>query len=77
MTDVPSKRIVKKAVAPARPAEPTSNGNPAAPVKKAVANGGTHAMPPQDHDFMYASSFYDPDGHHWEVLWMDPKHIQK
>lgn len=17
-------------------------------------------------------SFYDPDGHHWEVLWMDP-----
>ena len=40
-------------------------------VKKAVANGGTHAMPPQDHDFMYASSFYDPDGHHWEVLWMD------
>jgi len=46
-------------------------------VKKALANGGTHAMPPQDHGFMYAWSFYDPDGHHWEVLWMDPKHIQK
>jgi hypothetical protein len=22
---------------------------------------------------MYAWSFYDPDGHHWEVFWMDPK----
>lgn len=46
-------------------------------VKKALANGGTRAMAAQDHGFMYASSFYDPDGHHWEVLWMDPKHIQK
>jgi predicted lactoylglutathione lyase len=46
-------------------------------VNKAVANGGSHAMPAQDHGFMYAWSFFDPDGHHWEVLWMDPKHIQK
>jgi hypothetical protein len=22
---------------------------------------------------MYARSFYDLDGHHWEVVWMDPK----
>jgi predicted lactoylglutathione lyase len=29
-------------------------------------------MNPQDHGFMYASSFYDLDGHHWEVFWMDP-----
>jgi predicted lactoylglutathione lyase len=21
---------------------------------------------------MYGWSFYDPDGHHWEVFWMDP-----
>ena len=42
-------------------------------VKIAVAAGGRHAMEPQDHGFMYASSFYDPDGHHWEVVWMDPK----
>ncbi len=42
-------------------------------VKKAVAAGGSHAMDPQDHGFMYAWSFYDPDGHHFEVLWMDPK----
>jgi hypothetical protein len=21
---------------------------------------------------MYGRSFRDPDGHHWEVFWMDP-----
>ena len=42
-------------------------------VNKAVAAGGSHAMDPQDHGFMYAWSFYDPDGHHFEVVWMDPK----
>ena len=46
-------------------------------VEKAVAAGGARAMPPQDHGFMYGSSFYDPDGHHWEVLWMDPAAVQK
>ena len=45
-------------------------------VKKAVAAGGKHAMDPQDHGFMYGWSFYDLDGHHWEVLWMDPKVAQ-
>jgi predicted lactoylglutathione lyase len=42
-------------------------------VKKAVAAGGKHAMDPMDHGFMYGSSFYDIDGHNWEVLWIDPK----
>ena len=41
-------------------------------VNKAIAAGGTNAMPPADHGFMYAWSFYDLDGHHWEVIWMDP-----
>ena len=45
-------------------------------VSKAIAAGGTHAMDPQDHGFMYAWSFYDPDGHHWEVVWMDPSAVQ-
>jgi predicted lactoylglutathione lyase len=45
-------------------------------VKKAIAAGGSNARPPQDHGFMYAWSFYDPDGHHWEVVWMDPKAIE-
>ncbi len=28
--------------------------------------------PVQDHGFMYGRSFEDPDGHIWEVFWMDP-----
>jgi hypothetical protein len=45
-------------------------------VKKAIAAGGKHAVDPQDHGFMYAWSFYDLDGHHWEVFWMDPAAAQ-
>jgi predicted lactoylglutathione lyase len=41
-------------------------------VATAVGEGGKHAMPAQDHGFMYGWSFYDLDGHHWEVMWMDP-----
>jgi predicted lactoylglutathione lyase len=44
-------------------------------VKKAIAAGGKHAMNPQDHGFMYGWSFYDLDGHHWEVAWMDPASV--
>jgi predicted lactoylglutathione lyase len=44
-------------------------------VKNAVAAGGSHAADPQDHGFMYGWSFYDLDGYHWEVFWMDPKAI--
>jgi uncharacterized protein len=44
-------------------------------VNKAIAAGGTHAADPQDHGFMYGWSFYDPDGYHWEVFWMDPSAI--
>jgi uncharacterized protein len=45
-------------------------------VTRAIAAGGRHAMDPQDHGFMYGSSFYDVDGHHWEVFWMDPAAAQ-
>lgn len=45
-------------------------------VRQAIDAGGSHAMDPQDHGFMYAWSFYDLDGHHWEVLWMDPNAVQ-
>jgi uncharacterized protein len=41
-------------------------------VKAAVEAGGSRALDPQDHGFMYGWSFYDLDGHHWEVFWMDP-----
>lgn len=40
-------------------------------VQTAVASGGSHALESKDYGFMYGWSFYDPDGHHWEVLHMD------
>lgn len=43
---------------------------------KAIAAGGQTATDPQDHGFMYGRSFYDLDGHHWEVMWMDPSAIE-
>jgi predicted lactoylglutathione lyase len=45
-------------------------------VKAALDAGGSNAAEPQDHGFMYGRSFYDPDGHHWEVFWMDPAAVQ-
>ena len=44
-------------------------------VRTALESGGKPAMPKQDHGFMYGGSFYDLDGHHWEVMWMDEKGI--
>ncbi|CAM5737473.1 Glyoxalase OS=Streptomyces alboniger OX=132473 GN=CP975_26005 PE=4 SV=1 [Streptomyces alboniger] len=41
-------------------------------VEKALAAGGSPAGETQDHGFMYGRSFDDPDGHTWEVIWMDP-----
>ncbi len=39
----------------------------------ALASGGSAANAPIDMDgFMYGRSFQDPDGHLWEVVWMDP-----
>lgn len=45
-------------------------------VRKAIDAGGRHAMDAKDHGFMYGWSFYDLDGHHWEVLWMSPEAVQ-
>ena len=43
---------------------------------RALASGGKPWMPAQDHGFMYGVSFTDPDGHVWEVVWMDPTAVQ-
>ncbi|MDO9405189.1 MAG: VOC family protein [Polaromonas sp.] len=40
-------------------------------VRLAVAGGGSTPNPPQDHGFMYQHGFQDPDGHLWEVFYMD------
>ena len=44
-------------------------------VAKAVAAGGTKYAEAKDYGFMYQHGFQDPDGHIWEVFWMDPKGI--
>jgi predicted lactoylglutathione lyase len=41
-------------------------------VERAVANGGTaDPSPKQDYGVMYGRSVADPDGHIWEIMWMD------
>ena len=35
------------------------------------AGGRADPSPKQDFGFMYGRSFEDPDGHIWEVMWMD------
>ena len=41
-------------------------------VDSAIGAGGKgDPTPRQDHGFMFGRSFEDPDGHIWEVMWMD------
>jgi predicted lactoylglutathione lyase len=41
-------------------------------VERAVAAGGTaDPAPKQDYGVMYGRSVADPDGHIWEIMWMD------
>jgi uncharacterized protein len=43
-----------------------------ATTEKAGASGGiADPNPVQEHGFMYGRSFADPDGHIWELAWMD------
>lgn len=41
-------------------------------VRRAVAAGGSTYSEAQDHGFMYAHGFQDPDGHIWELVAMAP-----
>jgi hypothetical protein len=43
----------------------------------ALEAGGSPANDPMEMDFMYGRSFYDPDGHLWEVFWMDPSAMEQ
>jgi predicted lactoylglutathione lyase len=42
---------------------------------RALASGGKPWKPAQDHGFMYGVSFADPDGHVFEVIWMDQSQL--
>jgi len=46
-------------------------------VYKALAAGGTAPNDKQDHGYMYGWGFEDLDGHHWEIFWMNPDHVQQ
>lgn len=46
-------------------------------IERAFAAGGTSDQQPQDHGYMYERGFQDLDGHQWEILWMDPDHIEE
>ncbi|MBT1004105.1 VOC family protein [Paenarthrobacter sp. DKR-5] len=41
-------------------------------VAKALAAGGAESNPASEQPGMYGGSFQDPDGHLWEVIYMDP-----
>lgn len=44
-----------------------------AAVERGEANGGTaDPSPKQDYGVMYGRSIADPDGHIFEIMWMDP-----
>jgi uncharacterized protein len=43
----------------------------------ALEAGGAEADGPEDHGFMYSRSFFDLDGHGWQVMWMDPAAAQQ
>lgn len=44
---------------------------------EALASGGSTANDPMDLGFMYSRSFHDPDGHLWEIVWMDPSAVEQ
>ncbi|MDD1710537.1 MAG: VOC family protein [Methanoregulaceae archaeon] len=46
-------------------------------VDKAIAAGATSPEGPKDYGFMYQRDFQDPDGHLWEIFFMDPEYVQK
>lgn len=46
-------------------------------VRKAVAAGGTTYKEPEDHGFMYGHGFQDPDGHIWELVYMEPSAVHQ
>jgi len=45
-------------------------------VRKAVAAGGSIYGEAQDHGWMYQHGFQDPDGHIWELAYMDASVVE-
>ncbi len=45
-------------------------------VDAAIKAGGKETRPPADYGFMQQRVFEDLDGHHWEVVYVDPAFVQ-
>ena len=43
----------------------------------ALDAGATEADGAEDYGFMYSRSFFDLDGHGWQVMWMDPAAVEQ
>jgi uncharacterized protein len=43
----------------------------------ALAAGATEADDAEDHGFMYTRSFFDLDGHGWQIIWMNPAPVEQ
>ena len=43
----------------------------------ALAAGASPAKEPMDLGMMYGRSFFDLDGHHWEVMWMSQEAVDQ
>ncbi len=44
-------------------------------VHAAVENGATQHEEPQDHGWMYQNSFWDINGHGWNIIFADPSQM--
>jgi uncharacterized protein len=43
---------------------------------RVLAAGGREYREREDHGFMFTRTFEDPDGHIWELFWMDPSRVE-
>lgn len=41
-------------------------------IQRAIEAGGARASEAEDFGYLYRRGFFDTDGHHWEVMWMNP-----
>lgn len=45
--------------------------------EKAFELGGKQVNEPEDMGFMFSWGFEDPDGHLWDLFYMNPEHLQQ
>jgi predicted lactoylglutathione lyase len=46
-------------------------------VRIALENGASRYLPPEDQSWMYYDRFADPDGHQWEIAFIDEARLPK